>query len=171
MINRSRIQKTKLFFEDREFFMKWLIFEIRAGITKAKKMGFRFSVRLNNTSDISPERFILDGKNILEIFPDVQFYDYTKVPSRKKLLQKYPNYDMTFSYSGYNMADCMEMLKNKIRVAMVFKKIIPTEYLGHKVINGDAYDMRHRDDTAAIVGLKYKRVRAKLTNDIKFVIQ
>ena len=36
VINRSRITKTQLFFEDREFFMRWLIFEIQAGITKGK---------------------------------------------------------------------------------------------------------------------------------------
>jgi len=171
MINRSRIKKTRLFFEEREFFMKWLIFEINAGITKAKKLGFRFSVRLNNTSDINPEEFILNGKNILEIFPDVQFYDYTKVPARAELMKKYPNYDMTFSYSGYNMDQCKKMMVNKIRVAFVFKKVVPAEFMGHKVINGDDYDMRHRDPEAAIIGLKYKRVRNKLTDDIKFVIR
>lgn len=171
MINMSRIQKTRLFFEDRVFFMKWLIFEINSGITKAKKLGFKFSVRLNNTSDISPEEFVLDGKNILEIFPDTQFYDYTKVPARAELMKKYPNYDMTFSYSGYNMDDCKKMLQNKVRVAFVFKNVIPERFMGYKVINGDAYDMRHRDPEVAIVGLKYKRVRNKLNNNVKFVIQ
>lgn len=171
MINMSRIQKTRLFFEDRVFFMKWLVFEINSGITKAKKLGFKFSVRLNNTSDISPEEFILDGKNILEIFPDTQFYDYTKVPARAELMKKYPNYDMTFSYSGYNMDDCKKMLQDKVRVAFVFKNVIPERFMGYKVINGDAYDMRHRDPEVAIVGLKYKRVRNKLNNNVKFVIQ
>lgn len=170
LINRSRIQKTKLFFEDREFFMKWMIFEINSGITKAKKMGFSFSVRLNNTSDISPEEFVLQGKNILQIFPDVQFYEYTKVKTRAKLMNKYPNYDMTFSYSGYNLTECQKMLLNKIRVAVVFKNI-PETFMGHKVVDGDQYDMRYKDAEAIIIGLKYKRVRNKLTSDIKFVIQ
>jgi hypothetical protein len=170
MINRCRIQKTRLFFEHREFFMKWLVFEINSGITKAKKMGFAFSVRLNNTSDISPEEFVLHGKNILQIFPDVQFYEYTKVAARVDLMKIYNNYDVTFSYSGYNLTECQEMLLNKIRVAVVFKNV-PDMFMGHKVIDGDKYDMRYRDKSVAIVGLKYKRVRTKLTNDIKFVIQ
>jgi hypothetical protein len=170
IINRSRIIKTRLFFEHREFFMKWLVFEIQAGITKAKKMGFSFSVRLNNTSDISPEEFVLHGKNILEIFPDVIFYEYTKVAARVDLMKIYNNYDVTFSYSGYNLTECQKMLLNKIRVAVVFKNI-PEMYMGHKVINGDLYDMRYKDAEAIIVGLKYKRVRVKLTSDIKFVIQ
>jgi hypothetical protein len=170
VINRSRITKTRLFFEHREFFMKWLIFEINAGITKAKKMGFAFSVRLNNTSDISPEEFQLNGKNILEIFPDVKFYEYTKVAARVDLMKIYNNYDVTFSYSGYNLTECQKMLLNKIRIAVVFKNI-PETYMGHKVINGDLYDMRYKDAENIIVGLKYKRVRQKLTSDIKFVIQ
>lgn len=171
VINRSRIHKTRLFFEEHEFFMKWLIFEINAGITKAKKMGFLFSVRLNNTSDINPLEFQLNDRNILDIFPDVQFYDYSKIKERAELMKIYKNYDLTFSFNGSNLSDCMTMLQNKIRVAMVFKKKIPESYLGYRVINGDNYDMRHRDDEPTIVGLKYKRVRIKLTNDIKFVIQ
>jgi hypothetical protein len=171
VINRSRITKTRLFFEDREFFMKWMIFEINAGITKARKMGLLFSVRLNNTSDINPINFQLNGKNIIELFPFVQFYDYSKIKERADLMKIYNNYDLTYSFNGYNMLECMTMLQNKVRVAMVFKKKIPESYLGYRVINGDQYDMRHRDDEPTIVGLKYKRVRIKLTNDIKFVIQ
>ena len=56
-----------------------------------------FSVRLNGTSDLSPEQFHLEGVNILEIFPEVQFYDYTKVYKRIELTKKYTNYDITFS--------------------------------------------------------------------------
>lgn len=170
VINRSRITKTQLFFEDREFFMRWLIFEIQAGITKASKMGFAYSVRLNNTSDISPLEFHLNGKNILEIFPDVQFYEYTKVEDRIELMKTYKNYDVTFSYNGYNLSACQRMLLEKIRVAVVFK-VVPEEFMGYKVIDGDRYDMRYRDTEPTIIGIKYKRVRTKLTSNIKFVIQ
>jgi hypothetical protein len=173
-INNSRIKKTKLFFEEREFFMKWLIDDIAIAKKKAEKLGYHFSVRLNNTSDISPESFYLsiDGvnKNILEIFPDVQFYDYTKVPNRMRLKEKYKNYDLTFSFSGENMEECFKMLFNHTRVAMVFDKV-PEEYKGYKVIDGDQYDMRYRDEPNVIVGLKFKRVRNKLDKKYKFVIQ
>jgi hypothetical protein len=170
MINNSRIGKTKLFFDNKDFFMNWMIFEIKAAKAKAEKIGVKFSVRLNNTSDISPEDFHLNGQNILQIFPDVQFYDYTKVKDRVGLTTKYPNYDLTFSYTGYNLTDCQMMLLNKIRVAVVFKKV-PENYMGYKVVNGDKYDMRYKDDEAVIIGLKFKRVRNQLTDKIKFVVQ
>ena len=173
-INRSRIKKTKLFFTDREFFVRWVVSEINAKRLKTIKEGFRFSVRLNNTSDLSPESFYITengvAKNILQMFPDVQFYDYTKIPKRMELMKKYKNYDVTFSYSGENMNDCITMLKNKVRVAMVFKTV-PKTYMGYKVIDGDTYDMRYLDKKNVIVGLKYKRVRNKLTIDNPFVIQ
>lgn len=175
IINKSRIKKTKLFFENRQFFMGWVIDEIKHAKLKAEKNGFKFSVRLNNTSDISPESFYIKDdegniKNILEIFPDTTFYDYTKVPKRMLLKKKYPNYDLTFSYSGSNLEDCFKMLDNEIRVAMVFKEV-PKEYMGYKVVNGDLNDLRHYEAGNVIVGLKYKKVREKLSKDVKFVIQ
>jgi len=173
-INQSRIKKTKLFFEHREFFVNWLIDEIYSAKLKAEKLGYNFSVRLNNTSDIPPTLFSVtykgEKRNILEIFPMVQFYDYTKVYNRIELVKKYKNYDLTFSYSGENLDHCHQALTNNVRVAVVFKKV-PTEFWGRKVIDGDLYDMRYRDETNVIVGLKYKRVRNKLSSESKFVIQ
>jgi hypothetical protein len=170
VINDSRIHKTKLFFEDRQFFMHMMIAEIRSGITKAKKLNYKFSVRLNNTSDISPLDFCLDGKNILEMFPQTTFYDYTKIKSRVELMKQYPNYNLTYSYSGYNLTECQEMLLNKINIAVVFK-LVPDTFMGYPVIDGDLNDLRYKDLKGVVVGLKYKRTRQKLTSDVKFVIQ
>jgi len=174
IINNSRIKKTKLFFEEREFIVRWIIDEIKYGIDIAKKNKLRFSVRLNNTSDISPEMFYITEnsktKNLLQIFPKVKFYDYTKVPNRRKLLEKYKNYDLTFSYSGHNWDSCIDMLNNNVRVAVVFDKV-PTTYMGYKVIDGDKYDTRYKDEKNVIVGLKYKIVRNKLDISNKFVIR
>ncbi len=173
-INKSRITKTKLFFEHREFFVRWVIDEIKSAKKKADKLGYRFSVRLNNTSDISPEMFYIHERNttvnVLQYFPDVQFYDYTKVPNRHRLTKKYPNYDVTFSFSGHNWNDCKVMLENDVRVSVVFNKL-PETFEGYEVIDGDKYDMRYMDNKNVIVGLKYKIVRNKLTSDNKFVIQ
>lgn len=172
-INKARIKKTKLFFEDREFFMGWLIYEIGKEKANAERKGMRFSVRLNGTSDLDPTTFKLDNKNILEWFPDVNFYDYTKISKRFRLLEKYPNYDLTYSFSGYNMMDCITLLKEgKGRVAMVFEgKQLPTKWSGYNVIDGDAYDMRYLDEENVIVGLKFKKVRNKIdTANNKFII-
>jgi len=172
-INQSRINKTKLFFEHREFFVKWVFTEIKRYEIQAKKLGCKFSIRLNNTSDISPESFYttIDNKkiNILQYFNHVQFYDYTKVSKRIELTKKYNNYDLTFSYSGYNMTECLNMLSQNIRVAMVFTQI-PQKYMGYDVINGDKYDMRYSDPKNVIVGLKFKKVRKKPTSNINFII-
>ena len=174
MITESRIKKTKLFFEQRQYFMEWMVEEIITAKNKAEKLGFHFSVRLNNTSDITPESFHMDvngeRKNILQLFPDVQFYDYTKVPSRINLTKKYKNYDLTFSFDGSNLETCEKMLSSKVRVAMVFNTL-PKKFLSYKVIDGDLYDMRYRDKKNVIVGLKFKKVRNKLTKDNPFVIQ
>ena len=150
--------------------MYWLVDEINAAHLKAQREGMTFSVRLNGTSDLSPEIFKLNGKNILEIFPSVQFYDYTKVFNRIRLTSKYPNYDLTFSYSGENMAETIAALDSGVRAAIVFEEV-PESYLGRTVIDGDEYDMRYVDNSDVIVGLKYKKVRNKIdykTN--KFVI-
>jgi hypothetical protein len=172
-INKARIKKTKLFFEHREFFMGWLVAEISKAKADAIAKGFTFSVRLNGTSDIQPTLFKFNGKVIFDIFNEVTFYDYTKVANRFKLLDKYSNYDLTYSFSGYNMLQSLELLENnKGRVAMVFEgKQLPISFMGYKVIDGDAYDMRHLDETGVIVGLKFKFVRTKIdTAHNKFII-
>jgi hypothetical protein len=173
-INNARITKTKLFFENRQFFVRWMFDEIIAAEKKAKKLNYHFSVRLNNTSDISPESFYVDmnGKkiNVLQYFKHIQFYDYTKVANRYDLTKKYKNYDLTFSYSGTNMTECLSMLNKGVRVAAVFNEI-PKKYMGYNVIPGDDYDMRYRDKNNVFVGLKFKKVRNKIPQNTKFIIQ
>jgi hypothetical protein len=153
--------------------MGWLVTEINKARNDAFAKGYTFSVRLNGTSDIQPEMFKYKGKVIFDVFNEVTFYDYTKVANRFKLLNKYSNYDLTYSFSGYNMLQSLELLENnKGRVAMVFEgKQLPISFMGYKVIDGDAYDMRHLDETGVIVGLKFKFVRTKIdTAHNKFII-
>ena len=172
-INKARIKKTKLFFEERDFFMAWLVTEIEKAKADADKAGMRFSVRLNGTSDIEPTLFKHNGRVIFDLFDDVTFYDYTKVAKRFRLLDKYTNYDLTYSFSGHNMLQCLDLLdKAKGRVAMVFEgKTLPVSFMGYKVIDGDAYDMRYLDEQGVIVGLKFKKVRNKIdTANNKFII-
>ena len=172
-INKARIAKTKLFFEQREFFLGWLVTEIEKAKYQAESKGYKFSVRLNGTSDIEPTRFQHNGKVLFELFDDVMFYDYTKVAKRFGLLQFYPNYDLTYSFSGHNMFQCLDLLnKGNGRVAMVFEgKVLPKSFMGYKVIDGDEYDMRYLDEQGVIVGLKFKKVRNKIdTANNAFII-
>jgi hypothetical protein len=172
-INKARIKKTKLFFEHRQFFMAWLVSEIEKAKYQAESKGMRFSVRINGTSDIEPTLFQHNGIVLFELFDDVMFYDYTKVAKRFNLLQFYKNYDLTYSFSGHNMLQCLDLLsKGNGRVAMVFEgKVLPTSFMGYKVIDGDAYDMRYMDEQGVIVGLKFKKVRNKIdTSNNVFII-
>lgn len=162
-IQQSRIKKTKLFFEDRLAFMRLLIHEINQARKKADAVGMTLAVRLNCTSDISPEEFILNGKNILQLYPDIQFYDYTKLFNRAELLKKYKNYDLTFSFSGENWADCKKVLEKGYRVAVVFEDTFPEKFRGYSVIDANRYDARFLDSGRIICGLTYKRV----ANDYK----
>lgn len=155
-INRSRIKKTKLFYENREEFMAMVVAEIKKWKKYAEKHNLEFAIRLNGTSDLNPKLFVYEGKNILDLFPDVQFYDYTKVPSRLVAYHNHPNYDLTFSFDGFNWDVCEQYLQMGGRVAVVFANgNFPQTYKGYKVVNGDNYDMRYKDGNGVIVGLTY----------------
>ena len=167
-INHSRIKKTNLFYNNRARFMEILVHEIESKRARAKRLGYGFSVRLNGTSDLSPIAFKdpISGKNILELFPDVQFYDYTKVYNRVKLMEQYPNYDLTFSYDGYNWDECERFLQNGGKVAVVFyseNETLPKQFRGYNVVDANGYDMRYLDPKGSIMGLHYH----KTANDYK----
>lgn len=165
----ARIRKTKLFFENRDYFMQWTIAEITKYKLLAELEGIEFAVRLNCTSDINISDFVYDGKNICDIFPDVQFYDYTKVYNYLENVNKFPNYDLTYSFNGYNWAACERALQKGIRVAVVFEKHLPKTFYGYRVINGDNYDSRYYDEKNVIVGLKFKIVANTIKHG-KFVL-
>ena len=160
-IDQSRIKKTRLFYNDRDLFMRLVICEIKKWQKKAQEKDMGFSIRLNGTSDLSPELFIDPdtGLNLLQLFPNVQFYDYTKVYKRIALMQKYPNYDLTFSHSGYNWDECQKFLDEGGKVAVVFlDEKLPKSFHGYPICDGNLYDMRYLDPAKHIVGLHYHRV-------------
>lgn len=168
-VQQARIAKTVRFFEERESFMADIVFSIKALIRKAAKAGLKPLVRLNGTSDIRWETIGLtvDGinyANIFDVFPDVQFYDYTKDANRKDLPA---NYDLTFSYSGVEGFQPFvdKAVAKGMRMAVVFRKEseIPMSFKGIRVVSGDKSDVRHLDDDGVIVGL-YAKGKAKLDN-------
>lgn len=157
-VQQSRIDKTLYFYEDRENFMLQLAANIKALIKKAHSKGLKPLVRLNGTSDIRWENIPFEyHANIMEAFPNVQFYDYTKDANRKDLPA---NYDLTFSYSGVDsFAPYVEKAQSKgMRMAVVFRKesSIPATFKGILVVSGDKSDVRHLDDQGVIVGLYAK---------------
>jgi len=129
-------------------------------------------VRLNVYSDI-PWEFVYP--ELFSELPELQFYDYTKVPDRRPP----PNYDLTFSYSGRNESRMRRELGHGRKVAVVFLDTekwrdakapayspraagLPDTFLGHEVVDGDISDVRPLDwelgegPPPYVVGLKWK---------------
>ena len=167
-VKNARLRRAKLFNENRGEFFAQLIDDINKLKKQAQKQKLQAVIRLNGTSDIEFENIKVTGDyTIFNLFPDLQFYDYTKNPNRKNLPD---NYDLTLSYSGVEsfIKFNRQALANNMRVATVFK-ILPAEFMGREVINGDDHDVRFIEDKNIIVGLKAKgKARQDKTG---FVIQ
>ncbi len=163
VIQQARIRRTKFFFENRREFLNQLTVDIIKAKTMAEKKGLIPVFRLNGTSDLSWEKYeVANGKNIFQMFPEVQFYDYTKVLGRKT--SHIPNYHLTFSNADGNINDVLAAKQAGLNVAVVFRKNLPETYLGRKVINGDETDLRFLDEKNVIVGLKAKGKAKKDTS-------
>ena len=172
-VMKGRLNKTEYFLRERDNFMNDVAKEIAKGIKKhgADKM----CVRLNGTSDIPYENIPVGGfKNIMEMYPDVQFYDYTKVFNR--LTKELPkNYHLTFSRAETkdNQIEADKALAMGFNIATVFavknETELPAEYKGVKVINGDEHDLTFLHGNGVIVGLKAKGEAKKDTSG--FVIR
>jgi len=167
VIQQARIRKTKMFFENRVEFMTTLVKDIELAIKQSKKMELVPVFRLNGTSDLSWEKYevVRNGqlfRNIFTAFPEVQFYDYTKVLGRK--VKEYSNYQLTFSAADGNDSDVLKAMNEGLNVAVVFgiKKTLPmpVDYLSRPVFNGDESDLRFLDPKGVIVGL-YAKGKAK----------
>jgi hypothetical protein len=167
VIQKARIRKTKMFFEDRITFMNLLVKDIELAIKQSVKKGLIPVFRMNGTSDLAFEKYevLRNGQsytNIFYAFPEVTFYDYTKILGRK--IKMIPNYSLTFSAADGNDADVYRAIAEGYNVATVFglKKTepMPETYLGRTVFNGDDSDLRFLDPKGVVVGL-YAKGKAK----------
>lgn len=171
-VKTSRINKTLWLHKDRNGFLLQLKSDIEFLIRKAKRENLVPAIRLNGTSDLAWESFKIDGKSLMEIFPDVQFYDYTKDPDRavRFVLGQFPsNYYLTFSKSETNDQVLKDLWRTRINFAVVFRGGLPAEYNGRTVIDGDLSDIRFNDPAGCVVGLKAKGKARKA--DSGFVVQ
>ena len=180
---RARIARTTLFMTDRKAYAAQAIKELTALERKCAKLGVKAAARPNADSDATWEniRFqyaridgqIVDislmsdshkyGQTIMELFPNIQFYDYTKWPSKFRPASRLPsNYHLTFSRSENTTLDDIQAEFDAGRNVAVVFDAVPTEWQGWPVINGDADDLRHLDPTTGvIVGLKAKGAAKK----------
>jgi hypothetical protein len=168
-INEARIKKTKRLINDTENFLKDLKRDIMILKADAESKNMIPNVRLNGTSDLNWYDYRLDGKNIFEIFPEVQFYDYTK---RVDLFESMPlNLHLTYSFSGTNIIQAQNALNKGINVTIVVSTKEQKNYFltdDSNFIDGDETDLRFLDGTGKIVVLTAKG-RAK-NDDLGFLI-
>lgn len=154
-VQKARIQKTLFYFGDRPRFLELIKDDIKKLQKQAKRDGQKLAIRLNGTSDLNWMQH-----DIFSSFPDVQFYDYTKVFNR--LSKEIPsNYHLTFSKSENNEKECIQALKLGFNVAIVFNtkkgEILPASWYGFPVYDGDESDTRFLDPKGGyVIGLRAK---------------
>ena len=165
---KSRLARTLLYFGNRALFLEILRREIKRHVNRANKLGLKPAIRLNGTSDIQFEtvRYSVNGEEftLFTEFSDVQFYDYTKIPNRKRVPS---NLHLTFSLAEDNQDEAVEAFESGLNVAVVFNvkrgKELPSTFIlrgfktiSGKVFDGDTTDYRPDDPKNSFIGLRAK---------------
>ena len=172
----SQYLKTEALVVNPEAFAIAMIKQIESFRKAARELDYHPAIRLNVTSDFNPGTF----ENIINMFPDVTFYDYTKLDTKPIA----PNHHLTYSSTGasqvvgkktiFNKFSNWDRMVDKIlpsgrNVAMAFTsrsampKFVKDERTGKtfEVWNGDEYDARFLDPVkeggdGLIIGLTNK---------------
>ncbi len=163
-VNIARQKKTDFYLNNKDLFFKQLENELINLIKYCDKHDKKPACRLNVLSDILYER-----TGIIDKFPEILFFDYTKVAAR--LGNTPENYKLIFSYSGTEKyrPSVEKALKHDNPIAVVFKNRLPNEFLNRPVINGDKSDLINvLTGDNKIIGLKAKGP-AK-TSDSAFIV-
>lgn len=148
----AKVRRTLALYENPEAFCRLLVNGIDLRKCETQAAGDLFMFRLNIYSDIPWELFFPE---LFTHFKDVQFYDYTKIPSRKPP----KNYNLTFSYSGMNKVACDDHLNRGGGVTVVTfagkdakqdkRALYQAERVksiwGYPTLNGDINDARPLD--------------------------
>lgn len=170
-VRESRIRKAQYLMNDRKAFLSEMTDHIKDLVKKSVKHDLKLCVRPNGSTDLAFEKIKTDsGKSIVELFPNVQFVDYTKSMKRVLDPKRPSNYHLTFSLSETNKAEAEKVLKAGFNVAVVFGSGMPKTFMGHKVIDGLKHDLRHLDPSPVIVGLEPKGKKA-LEDKTGFVVR
>jgi hypothetical protein len=192
-VQQARVNKTLRYLDGRDMFLADLSSDLAAFVRYCRRGKVIPAVRLNGTSDIQWEvghPVIRDGKefaSVFEAFPEVQFYDYTKI-AKRVLKTLPPNYSLTLSYSAanprYSEMIIEAALASGANVAVVYRTKAQRDALlesgssvssgngatlSRSVIDGDETDMRFMDPKGVIVGL-YAKGRAGKADKSGFVV-
>ena len=175
---RVHFMQNQAFIRDPEVFIAKMDDEVGKAWAAAQKNGNQLGIRLNVLSDVPPTVY----EDLIKKYPDVQFYDYTKLHSNKPIAL---NHHLTYSSTGtsnpelgvinlhQNWRHMTKKLDEGHNVAMPFTvganeplpKFVKDMKSGktYKVIDGDVHDYRPADDWGKpegadgyIVGLRNK---------------
>lgn len=152
-IQNKRIERTKMLFEDTENFLKLLDAEITYYKAVAKQMKMKLLVRLNGTSDIQWDEYLLENKSLYERHLDTVFINYTKHLNYKA---KTPNHFVVYSVQQDTIQKGLKILENGGTIAGVFSKV-PSSFMGWEITDGDEHDAIHLHQNK-FLGLKYKNL-------------
>jgi hypothetical protein len=177
----GRLKRTFWLAHDADGFLGRLHEEIAKMRENAERDGKHLAIRLNGTSDIpfeAPGYVVKDEKGsqikptVMQEFPDVIFYDYTK--SFRRMMNyvsgKFPpNYHLTYSLSEMpeSRTHADEILERGGNIAIVFNcfrgQRLPNVWVTRqgkgkkiRVIDGDKHDLRFLDERGVVVGLRAK---------------
>ena len=165
-VQAARERKSQWYENDCDGFMAQLVDDVARFERYCQRKGVQGAVRLNGTSDIPFERIAVPGfANIMEAFPGIQFYDYTKTSNRVKRALP-ANYHLTLSYSEasgmYQETVERHADETGVNVAVVFRdaetraRYMARGFMGREVIDGDKTDLRFTDPAGVVVGLYAK---------------
>lgn len=156
MAKLARLWKTALYLGGRDHFKALLLLEARAHVKRAQRLGRVPAIRPNGSTDVAL------GAWLARRVPELQVYDYTKVPQRMRA-ERPSNYHLTFSYTGRNDQAALSVLESGDNVAVVFdanprtREPLPKTWRGYPVLDGDLSDVRFMDAPGHVVGLRFKR--------------
>ena len=163
-VQSARMRKAQWFYNDRTSFMDQLVVDVMKFQRYCKKRGIQPCVRLNGTTDIQWENIKIGDYNIFELFPDVQWYDYTKIANRRKV-KDIPNYHLTWSYSNADpryAAMLDTAIANGMNAAVVYRtEYHKTTWQGYPVVDGDKDDLRFLDPRGGHIVALYAKGKAK----------
>lgn len=169
----GRMKRSYQLLTDKIGFLKQLHHEIELMVKRADKIGLIPAIRLNGLSDLKWE-------SVINSFPSVQFYDYTKDENYYIKFQygELPeNYHLTYSISEsedpIKLLESAQYHNKNISLAIPF---FPESYdrilkdgelfvnprLSVPVIDGDKNDLRFTDPKTCIVALKAKGIALKV---------
>jgi hypothetical protein len=173
-VQEARLRRSRLLNKAPHIFYAQLKAEIEAFQLKADRLNLTPVVRLNGTSDIVWEKTDVFGATIFEAFPNLQFYDYTKIA--KRLGRKLPsNYHLSLSYSEadakYAKSCWKAFYERQASLIMVVRReaekngaIRDLKAVGYNVVDGDKHDLRFLDEPNSLVLLKAKGRAKNETN-------